>query len=136
MVEKMVKKSLVAEYRHEPDGWWLVTVRGLIGCRTQGRNLNQAKKRSRAAVEACLENGDSFINYQIEDKIVMPDRTSKALGAFKKLKRQLHDLQMNFEKQRCVLAKDFKNQGLSTADAGVLLELSKSRIDQILHNKR
>ena len=41
MVEEAVKSYRVA-YERDESGWWVATVRGVRGCHTQGRTVDEA----------------------------------------------------------------------------------------------
>ena len=50
MVEEAVKSYRVA-YERDESGWWVATVRGVRGCHTQGRTVDEARRRIREALE-------------------------------------------------------------------------------------
>jgi hypothetical protein len=43
MVEEAVKSYRVA-YKRDESGWWVATVRGVRGCHTQGRTVDEAAR--------------------------------------------------------------------------------------------
>lgn len=45
--------SIIIE--RDEDGWLVASVPGLPGCHTQARTMDQLLKRTREAVELCLE---------------------------------------------------------------------------------
>jgi predicted RNase H-like HicB family nuclease len=49
MVEEAVKSYRVA-YERDESGWWVATVRGVRGCHTQGRTVDEARRRIREAL--------------------------------------------------------------------------------------
>ncbi len=53
--DKMIKKYEVVIEPGE-DGWLVVTVPALPGCITQGKNLEEALKNAKEAIEAYLES--------------------------------------------------------------------------------
>jgi predicted RNase H-like HicB family nuclease len=50
-----VKSYRVAYERHD-SGWWVATVRGVRGCHTQGRTIDEARRRIREALELFVDN--------------------------------------------------------------------------------
>src|SRR5258708_28406877 len=44
MVEEIVKTYRVA-YERDESGWWVASVRGVRGCHTQGRTVDEARRR-------------------------------------------------------------------------------------------
>jgi predicted RNase H-like HicB family nuclease len=55
MVEEAVKSYRVA-YERDESGWWVATVRGVGGCHTQGRTVDEARRRIREALELFVDN--------------------------------------------------------------------------------
>ena len=55
MVEEAVKSYRVA-YERDESGWWVATVRGVRGCHTQGRTVDEARRRIREALELFVAN--------------------------------------------------------------------------------
>jgi predicted RNase H-like HicB family nuclease len=49
MVEEAVKSYRVA-YERDESGWWVATVRDVRGCHTQGRTVDEARRRIREAL--------------------------------------------------------------------------------------
>jgi predicted RNase H-like HicB family nuclease len=47
MVQKVVKTYRIA-YERDASGWWVASVRGVRGCQTQGRAVEEAR---RSAIE-------------------------------------------------------------------------------------
>ncbi len=56
MVEEAVKSYRVA-YERDDSGWWVVaTVRGVRGCHTQGRTVDEARRRIREALDLFVDD--------------------------------------------------------------------------------
>ena len=55
MVEEAVKSYRVA-YERDESGWWVATVRGVRGCHTQGRTVDEARRRIREALELFVDD--------------------------------------------------------------------------------
>ena len=53
---KRARKFMVLIERDEA-GYYVATVPGLRGCHTQAKNLDTLMKRTREAIELCLEDG-------------------------------------------------------------------------------
>ena len=54
MGEESVKSYRVA-YERDESGWWVATVRGVRGCHTQGRTVDEAQRRIREALGLFVE---------------------------------------------------------------------------------
>src|SRR5712691_381184 len=50
MVEEIVKTYRIA-YERDESGWWVASVRGVRGCHTQGRTVDEARRRTVEAME-------------------------------------------------------------------------------------
>ena len=50
MAETAVKTYRIA-YERDESGWWVASVRGVRGCHTQGRTVEEARRRVIEAME-------------------------------------------------------------------------------------
>jgi predicted RNase H-like HicB family nuclease len=71
MVEEAVKSYRVA-YERDESGWWVATVRGVRGCHTQGRTVDEARRRIREALELFVDNARRA---PIVDDVKLPSAT-------------------------------------------------------------
>src|SRR6476619_4645318 len=55
MVEEIVKTYHVA-YERDASGWWVASVRELRGCHTQGRTVDEARRRIREALDLFVDD--------------------------------------------------------------------------------
>lgn len=46
-------------YRRDESGWWVASVREVRGCHTQGRTVDQARRRIREALELFVDDAPS-----------------------------------------------------------------------------
>ncbi len=51
-----MKKSYRVTYERDESGWWVASVAGVAGCHTQGRSIQQARRRIQEALELALLN--------------------------------------------------------------------------------
>lgn len=119
----------VAHYRREPSGAWIVTVPSVPGCHTYGRTLEQARGRIREALGLFDKNAARAV---LADRIALPAE-ARAL-----LKRAKHTRSKALAESRraskvTTEAVNYltKELGLSTRDAGQLLDLSHQRVQQL-----
>jgi len=68
MVEEAVKTYKVAFERDE-SGWWVASVRGLRGCHTQGRTVDEARRRIVEAMELFVDDARTA---RIVDDVKLP----------------------------------------------------------------
>ena len=58
MVEEIMNVYHVA-YQRDESGWWVASVREERGCRTQGRTVDEARRRIREAMELFVADARS-----------------------------------------------------------------------------
>jgi len=75
MVEEAVKSYRVA-YERDESGWWVATVRGVRGCHTQGRTVDEARRRIREALELFVDNARRA---PIVDDVKLPSAETRAI---------------------------------------------------------
>lgn len=54
MVEEIMNLYHVA-YQRDESGWWVASVREVRGCHTQGRTVDEARRRIREAMELFVD---------------------------------------------------------------------------------
>jgi predicted RNase H-like HicB family nuclease len=73
MVEEVVKTYQVT-YERDESGWWVASVRGLRGCHTQGRTVDEARRRIIEAMELFIDNPRGA---KIVDDVKLPAAVKK-----------------------------------------------------------
>ena len=129
MVETAVKSFHVA-YERDESGWWVATVRGVRGCHTQGRTVDEARRRIREALELFVDNARRI---PIVDDVKLPSAATRAIRAYATLRKKADE-----EDQRAVRAARRAVRVLRTGtlkmsvrDAARLLGLSHQRVHQL-----
>ena len=84
MVEEAVKSYRVA-YERDESGWWVATVRGVRGCHTQGRTVDEARRRIREALELFVDDARKA---RIVDDVKLPSAATKAIRAYATLRKK------------------------------------------------
>ena len=84
MVEETVKLYRVA-YERDESGWWVATVRGVRGCHTQGRTVDEARRRIREALELFVDNARRV---PIVDDVKLPSAATRAIRAYATLRKK------------------------------------------------
>jgi predicted RNase H-like HicB family nuclease len=46
-------------YDRDESGWWVASVRGIRGCHTQGRTVDEARRRIRKALDLFVDDAQS-----------------------------------------------------------------------------
>lgn len=128
MVESM--STYTVRYERDDADWWVATVKEVRGCHTQGRTIEQARRRIREALSLFVDDADDA---ELVDSVVLPANAKALLkqvrATRKKAEEEAIKLQSSAAKAAKVLTKDV---GVSVRDAGELLGLSHQRVQQLL----
>ena len=120
---------ITVRYERDEGGGWVATVPKLRGCHTQGRTLDEARRRIREAMALFLEDAESV---EIRDQILLPKDVQQTIRKVAECRRTAARLQKRsagaLEKAITQLS---ERLNLSTRDQADLLGLSHQRIHQI-----
>ena len=133
MVEEAVKTYRVA-YERDESGWWVASVRGVQGCHTQGRTVDEARRRIREALELFV--GDAR-RASIVDDVKLPSAATRAIRAYAALRKKAdqEDRRAALAARRAVRVLRTGKLRMSARDAGRLLGLSHQRVHQLTQEK-
>lgn len=131
MAEETMKTYHVA-YERDESGWWVASVRELRGCHTQGRTVDEARRRIREAMGLFITNARTA---KIVDDIKLPEGAKKAISAYAKLRRKAddEDRRAAAAARRAVRVLRGGRLKMSARDAAEFLGLSHQRIHQLAH---
>jgi predicted RNase H-like HicB family nuclease len=133
MVEIAVKTYHVA-YERDASGRWVASVRELRGCHTQGRTVDEARRRIVEAMELFIDNADAA---KIVDDIRLPAGARKAIRTYAKLRKKAdqEDQRAALAARRAVRVLRGGRLNMSARDAARLLGLSHQRVHQLAQEK-
>ena len=122
--------AYTVRYEKDETGWWVATVKEVRGCHTQGRTIDQARRRIREALGLFIDHADEA---ELIDDVALPPNARTLLRRVQTTRRRAEEeatkLQISTAEAAKVLTKDV---GVSMRDAGELLGLSHQRIHQLL----
>jgi predicted RNase H-like HicB family nuclease len=72
-------------YDREESSWWVASVREVRGCHTQGRSVDEARRRIRKAMELFVDDARSA---KLIDNVKWPAPASKAICLYAALCKQ------------------------------------------------
>lgn len=123
-------KTYRVAYERDESGWWVASVRELRGCHTQGRTVDEARRRIREAMRLFIDNTRGV---KIVDDIRLPADARKAISAYAKLRKRADDegRRAAAAARRAVRVLRGGRLKMSARDAAQFLGLSHQRIHQL-----
>jgi predicted RNase H-like HicB family nuclease len=129
MVEEAVKRYRVS-YDRDESGWWVASVSGVRGCHTQGRTVDEARRRIRDALGLFVDDARKA---PIVDDVKLPSAATKAIRAYASLRKKAdeEDRRAARAARRAVRVLRTGRLKMSARDAARLLGLSHQRVHQL-----
>jgi predicted RNase H-like HicB family nuclease len=129
MVEEAMKTYHIV-YERDEAGWWVASVRELRGCHTQGRTVDEARRRIVDAMDLFIDNARSA---RIVDDVKLPAVAVKAIRAYATLRKRAaqEDRRAAVAARRAVRVLRGGRLKMSARDAARLLGLSHQRVHQL-----
>jgi predicted RNase H-like HicB family nuclease len=108
----------------------VASVRGVRGCHTQGRTVDEARRRIREALALFV---DDVRRASIVDDVKLPSAATKAIRAYASLRRRAdeQDRRAASAARRAVRVLRTGKLKMSARDAACLLGLSHQRVHQL-----
>ena len=133
MVEKGMSKYHVA-YERDASGWWVASVREVRGCHTQGRTVDEARRRIREALELFVDHARVAT---LVDDVKLPPTAAKAIRAYVNLRKRAdhEDRRAAIAARRAVRLLQGGRLKMSARDAARLLGVSHQRVHQLAHEE-
>ena len=131
MVEEIMNVYHVA-YERDESGWWVASVREVRGCHTQGRTVDEARRRIREAMELFVEDAQSA---KVVDDVKLPATAAKAIRAYATLRKRAdqEDRRAAIAARRAVRLLQGGKLKMSARDAARVLGISHQRVNQLAH---
>ena len=129
MVEEAMKRYHVT-YERDESGWWVAAVRGVPGCHTQGRTVDEARRRIQEALDLFVDDARKA---SVVDEVKLPSSATKAIRAYASLRRKadVEDRRAARAARRAVRVLRTGKLKMSARDAARLLGLSHQRVHQL-----
>jgi predicted RNase H-like HicB family nuclease len=133
MADQTMKKYHVA-YTRDESGWWVASVREVRGCHTQGRTVDEARRRIREALGLFVEDARSA---KLVDNVKLPAAVTRAIRTYATLRKRADqdDRRAALAARRAVKLLRGGRLRMSARDAAVLLGVSHQRVHQLAHHK-
>ena len=120
-------------YVRDESGWWVASIREVRGCHTQGRTVDEARRRIREALELFVDDARSA---KLVDDVKLPVRAAKAIRAYATLRKRAdqEDRRAALAARRAVRLLRGGKLKMSARDAARLLRVSHQRVHQLAHD--
>lgn len=120
-------------YQRDETGWWVASVREVRGCHTQGRTVDEARRRIREALALFVDDADSV---PLVDEVKLPATAAKAIRVYATLRKKAdrEDQRASAAARRAVRVLRSGKLKMSARDAARLLGLSHQRVHQLAHD--
>jgi predicted RNase H-like HicB family nuclease len=131
MVEEIMNVYHVA-YQRDESGWWVASVREVRGCHTQGRTVDEARRRIREAMELFVDDAQSA---KVVDDVKLPAMAAKAIRVYATLRKRAdqEDRRAAIAARRAVRLLQGGKLKMSARDAARVLGISHQRVHQLAH---
>ena len=128
MAEPM--STYTVRYERDDTNWWVATVKEVRGCHTQGRTIDQARRRIREALGLFVDDADAA---ELIDEIALPANAQTLLNQVRATRKRAEEEAAKLQNSTADAARLLtKEIGVSVRDAGELLGLSHQRVQQLL----
>jgi predicted RNase H-like HicB family nuclease len=129
-------RAYTVDYERDADGWWVATVRGLRGCHTQGRTIEQARERIREVLALVLDDDKAAELAELRDAVKLPALARRTVDQQRAARQKADEQAAHATELTREAVRVLTGLGLSARDAGELLGLSRQRVNQIVHGRR
>lgn len=128
------KGRYTAVYSREPDGAWIVYIRGhRHEIHTFARSLRRARENIRDALSLWYDDAETAT---ITDRVELEPELGEEVAATEELARLHSELSRELAAKRQRTVRKLQQSGMGTRDIAELLELSQQRVSQIARGAR
>jgi predicted RNase H-like HicB family nuclease len=114
----------------DESGAWIARVRGVRGCHTYGRTLDQVRRRIREALSLWVDDAETA---ELIEEIRLPGEARRAIRRSSAARLEAESGRERAQRATRAAAELLvKRLGLGVRDAGELLGLSYQRVQQLL----
>jgi predicted RNase H-like HicB family nuclease len=134
-VRTQAKKSYTVDYKRGTDGLWVAAVRGLSGCHTQGRTIEEARRRIREALSLYIPD-DAAREAELLDKVELPTELQEKIAAARRAAEQATRLAADARLlAKAVIDDVTQKRHMSLRDAGELLGMTRQWAHEIARGR-
>ena len=121
-------------YERDETGWWVASMRGVRGCQTQGRTVEEARRRIVKALELFVDNARKAT---LVDEVKLTPGAARAVRACASLRKkgEQEDRRAALATRRAVRMLRSGRLKMSARDVARLVGLSHQRVHQLTQNQ-
>ncbi len=124
-------KRYTVTFERDEDKWWVASVRGVPGVHTQGRSIEEARRRVREALALAIGD-EAAERATLVDDVRVPVAVKRALAALEKARRREVEASAQARKAAVSVVRELtEHLRLSRRDAAALTGYSFQRIHQL-----
>ena len=129
-MSRRTRTSRVVYERDSDSGRWMARVPQVRGCHTQGRTVEETRRRIREALGLFV---DDAARAKLQDNVRMPAAASKAVRQYQQLRHRVATDEKRAAKAGRAAVALLRRGGLklSTRDAAAVLGVSHQRVHQL-----
>jgi len=121
--------TYTVKYERDETGWWVATVKGISGCHTQGKTIDQARRRIREALGLFVDNAEKA---RLIDNIQLPSKAQRLVNQVQITRKRAAEETAKLHSTTAAATRALtRDLGVSVRDAGELLGLSHQRVQQL-----
>lgn len=130
-----IMKTYHVAYERDESGRWMASVREVRLCHTQGRTVDEARRRIREAMKLFVNDARTA---KVVDEVKLPVTVAKAIRKYTKLRKRAaqEDRLASLAARRAVRLLRGGKLKMSARDAARLLGVSHQRVHQLVHDRR
>jgi predicted RNase H-like HicB family nuclease len=117
-------------FERDEAGWWVTRIRELPGCMTQGRTIEQARRRIREALSLFI--GSAAKKVHLVSRVILPSAIRRKIDLATASRRRAEVEGARARARTLEAARLLAAEGLSARDTGELLGVTRQRAHQLL----
>jgi len=122
-------KRYTVRYERDEAGWWVASVKGVRGCHTQGRTLEEARRRIEEALSLSVTDAAAAV---LVDEVRLPREIRRTLARSHAARGRAEREQQKARAATTAAVRLLRQRlKVSVRDAGALLGLSYQRVQQL-----
>ncbi len=130
MASMKARDRYTVTYERDEAGWWVTRVREVPGCLTQGRTIEQARRRIREALSLFI--GPAAEKVRLASKVVLPVAIRRKVELANASRKRAELEGARARARTLEAARLLAAEGLSARDTGELLGVTRQRAHQLL----